>query len=157
MRYESIELSASTEAGQKDSDDSCQSMSTLHTSEAVDMDTADGDQENIDINIRQSKHIDHTQGDYDEELKCAEEESYVITENSETDVAEGEVTEITLTTDSQGRYIITTHQNMGDGESQCIPMPENKEFEDSMYNLQMLGEVALKNQTAVEVIDNPAL
>ena len=149
MRYESIELSASSEAGQKDSDDSCQSMPAVDTGDNdIEMDETGADEENIDINIQQSKS--HTR----KGQKQAEDGSYDMIEKSNESVTqdEAEVTEITLTTDSDGRYVITTNQNLSEGESECIPMPENKEFEDSMYNLQMLGDVALKNQTEVDSI-----
>ena len=143
--------------GHKDSDDSCQSSAAVHGDQEIEM---AGDEENIDINIQQTKTVDENNIDFNK-VKFINNENYTATDSENNtatdsdkqsvDQNEGEVTEITLTTDSDGRYIITTQQNMTEGQSQCIAMPESKEFEDSMYNLQMLGEVALKNQTECDI------
>ena len=133
----------SESTGQRDSDDSSQSAAAPFGG-VEDIEMAE-DEENIDLNIQQLQTAD---GNNIPNFKLInnnqENQNYMVSDNvnQTVDQADSEVTEITLTTDSEGRYIITTPQNMAEG--QCIPMPENKEFEDSMYNLQMLGEVAMK-------------
>ena len=140
-------MSASSEAGQRDSDDSCHSVAAINTGDNdVNMEETDANEENIDINIQQIKQSNSGQ-EITKDLKYFDDDTREDVSNDTMDQDESEVTEITLTTDSEGRYIITTSQNLVEGEGQSIHMPENKEFEDSMYNLQMLGEVALKNQT----------
>ena len=130
-------------------DDSSNQSAILGDAEDVEMAE---DEENINTNIPQYQTVDPN---HFEKIKITNNNqgngNYIVTDdaNQSMDQTEGEVTEITLTTDSDGRYIITTPANMSEG--QCIPMPENKDFEDSMYNLQMLGEVALNNQKGSSV------
>ena len=122
-------------------------MAAINTGDNdVNMEETDANEENIDINIQQIKQSNSGQ-EITKDLKYFDDDTREDVSNDTMDQDESEVTEITLTTDSEGRYIITTSQNLVEGEGQSIHMPENKEFEDSMYNLQMLGEVALKNQT----------
>ena len=148
VRYESIELSASSEAGMKDSDDSCQSMANVNMdNNIVQMDENELDAENIDANIQQSRlTVSASSREIAKDLKYFDDDHR---DDVSVEAMDGEdsVTEIMLTTDNEGRYIITTSQNSEQGEGQPISLPENKDFEESMYNLQMLGDVALKNQT----------
>ena len=132
----------------KDSDDSCQSLANVNMdNNIVQMDENELDAENIDANIQQSKlTVSASSREITKDLKYFDDDHRddVSVEAME---EEDSVTEIMLTTDNEGRYIITTSQNSEQGEGQPISLPENKEFEESMYNLQMLGDVALKNQT----------
>ena len=148
VRYESIELSASSEAGMKDSDDSCQSLANVNIdNNIVQMDENELDAENIDANIQQSRlTVSASSREITKDLKYFDDDHRDDVSVEARD-EEDSVTEIMLTTDNEGRYIITTSQNSEQGEGQPISLPENKEFEESMYNLQMLGDVALKNQT----------
>ena len=132
----------------KDSDDSCQSLANVNMdNNIVQMDENELDAENIDANIQQSRlTVSASSREITKDLKYFDDDHRDDVSVEARD-EEDSVTEIMLTTDNEGRYIITTSQNSEQGEGQPISLPENKEFEESMYNLQMLGDVALKNQT----------